>query len=93
VQIGHGVALGRGCVIVAQVGVAGSTEIGDFVRIGGQAAIAGHLRVGHGAHIGAQAGVMSEVPDGAAVVGSSAQPRRLFFRQVAALKRLAERRP
>jgi UDP-3-O-[3-hydroxymyristoyl] glucosamine N-acyltransferase len=93
VQIGHGAALGRGCVVVAQVGVAGSAEIGDFVRIGGQAAIAGHLRVGHGAQIGAQAGVLSEVPNGATVVGSPAQPRRLFFRQVAVLKRLAERRP
>jgi UDP-3-O-[3-hydroxymyristoyl] glucosamine N-acyltransferase len=89
VQIGHGVRLGRGCVVVAQVGVAGSTDIGDFVRIGGQAAIAGHLRVGRGAQIGAQAGVMSEVADGAVLVGSPAQPRQLFFRQVALLKRLA----
>jgi UDP-3-O-[3-hydroxymyristoyl] glucosamine N-acyltransferase len=91
VQIGHNVRLGRCCVIVAQVGIAGSTVLEDFVQVGGQAAMAGHLRVGNGARIGAQAGVMSDVPAGAALVGSPAQPRQQFFRQVAILKRLARR--
>ena len=92
VQIGHNVRLGRCCVVVAQVGIAGSTALGDFVQVGGQAAVAGHLRVGDGARIGAQAGVMSDVPPGAALVGSPARPRHEFFRQVAVLKRLARQR-
>ena len=46
VQIGHNVVLGRCCVIVAQVGISGSTVLEDFVRVGGQAAMAGHLRIG-----------------------------------------------
>jgi UDP-3-O-[3-hydroxymyristoyl] glucosamine N-acyltransferase len=41
VQIGHNVVLGRCCVIVAQVGISGSTVLEDFVRVGGQAAMAG----------------------------------------------------
>jgi UDP-3-O-[3-hydroxymyristoyl] glucosamine N-acyltransferase len=89
VQIGHNVRLGRCCVVVAQVGIAGSAVIEDFVQVGGQAAIAGHIRIGKGARIGAQAGVMSDVVPGAALVGSPAQPRQEFFRQVAALKRMA----
>ena len=36
VQIGHNVVIGRHCVIVGQVGIAGSTELGDFVVMGGQ---------------------------------------------------------
>jgi UDP-3-O-[3-hydroxymyristoyl] glucosamine N-acyltransferase len=92
VQIGHNVRLGRCCVVVAQVGIAGSTVLEDFVQLGGQAAVAGHLRVGKGARIGAQAGVMSDVPPGAALVGSPARPRLEFFRQVTALKRMARRR-
>jgi UDP-3-O-[3-hydroxymyristoyl] glucosamine N-acyltransferase len=92
VQIGHNVRLGRCCVVVAQVGIAGSTVLEDFVQVGGQAALAGHLRVGKAARIGAQAGVMSDVPPGAALVGSPAQPRQEFFRQVAALKRTARRK-
>ena len=91
VQIGHNVRLGRCCVIVAQVGIAGSTTLEDFVQVGGQAAMAGHLRIGQGSQIGAQAGVMSDVPAGSALLGSPAQPRKEFFRQVATLKRMTRR--
>jgi len=91
VQIGHNVVLGRCCVIVAQVGISGSTELGDFVRVGGQAAMAGHLHIGQSAQIGAQAGVISDLPSGAIVLGSPAQPKQDFFRQVATLKRIAQR--
>ena len=88
VQIGHNVQLGRGCVIVAQAGISGSTILEDNVMMGGQAGLTGHLRVGRRARIGAQAGVMADVPAGADVVGSPAQPVKAFFREVAALRRL-----
>ena len=88
VQIGHNVQMGRCCVIVAQVGIAGSTILEDFVQVGGQAAMAGHVHIGRGAQIGAQAGVISDVPPGAMLLGSPAQPRKEFFRQVAALRRM-----
>ena len=91
VQIGHNVRLGRCCVIVAQVGISGSTVLEDFVQVGGQAAMAGHLRIGRGARIGAQAGVISDVPAEAILLGSPAQPRHEFFRQVATLKRMVRR--
>jgi UDP-3-O-[3-hydroxymyristoyl] glucosamine N-acyltransferase len=93
VQIGHNVVLGRYCVIVAQVGISGSTELEDFVRVGGQAAMAGHLRIGQGAKIGAQAGVISDVPAGASMLGSPAHLKSAFLRQVATLKHLARKRP
>ena len=88
VQIGHNVRLGRGCVIVAQAGISGSTVLEDHVMVAGQAGLTGHLRIGRRARIGAQAGVMSDVPAGADVVGSPAQPVRDFFRHVAVLRRL-----
>jgi UDP-3-O-[3-hydroxymyristoyl] glucosamine N-acyltransferase len=91
VQIGHNVVLGRCCVIVAQVGISGSTVLEDFVRVGGQAGITGHLRIGQGAEIGAQAGVMSDLVPGAKVVGSPAWPIKDFFRQIAALKKMAKK--
>ena len=89
VQIGHNVRLGRCCVIVAQVGISGSTVLDDFVMVAGQAGFTGHLHIGRRARIGAQAGVMADVPAGAEVVGSPAMPVREFFRQVATLRRLA----
>lgn len=91
VQIGHNVVLGRCCVIVAQVGISGSTEIDDFVQIGGQAGLAGHLHIGSGAQIGAQAGVMADVPAHSKMLGSPAQPHKSFLRQVALLKKLMRR--
>ena len=92
VQIGHNVSLGRGCVIVSQVGISGSTILEDHVMVGGQAGLTGHLRVGRRARIGAQAGVMADVPAGADMVGSPAQPVRQFFRQVAVLRRLVRQK-
>ena len=91
VQIGHNVQVGRLCVIVAQVGISGSTILEDHVMIAGQAGLTGHLRVGRKARIGAQAGVMSDVPDGAEWVGSPAMPAKEVFRQIATLRRLAKR--
>jgi UDP-3-O-[3-hydroxymyristoyl] glucosamine N-acyltransferase len=88
VQIGHNVVLGRCCIIVAQVGISGSTVLEDFVHVGGQAAMAGHLRIGQGAEIGAQAGVISDIGPGITVLGSPAQPKQDFFRQIARLKKL-----
>ena len=41
VQIAHNVVIGRHCVIVAQVGIAGSTTVEDFAAIGGQVAVNG----------------------------------------------------
>ncbi len=92
VQIGHNVQVGRGCVIVAQVGIAGSTILEDHVMLGGQAALNGHIRIGRAARIGPQAGVISDVAAGAEMLGSPAMPVNAFFRQVATLRRLARKK-
>jgi UDP-3-O-[3-hydroxymyristoyl] glucosamine N-acyltransferase len=91
VQIGHNVAIGRCCALAAQVGIAGSTRLGDFVMIGGQSALAGHLHIGSGARVAAKSGVMRDVPAGATVCGSPAVPLTQFMRQVALLQRLAKK--
>jgi UDP-3-O-[3-hydroxymyristoyl] glucosamine N-acyltransferase len=92
VQIGHNVTVGRGCIIVAQAGVAGSSRLGDFVALGAQGGIAGHLTIGNGAQVAAQSGVMNDVPAGAVVCGAPAVPIKQFFRQVAAVQRLAQKK-
>jgi UDP-3-O-[3-hydroxymyristoyl] glucosamine N-acyltransferase len=89
VQIGHNVVIGRHAVLVAQSGVSGSSAIGDFAALGGQAGIAGHLTIGAGAQVAAAAGVMTDIPAGERWAGAPAKPVREFFREVAALKRLA----
>ena len=73
----------------AQSGVSGSSVIGDFAALGGQAGIAGHLKIGAGAQIAAAAGVMTDIPAGRALGRAPAKPIREFFREVAAVKKLA----
>ncbi|WP_025324357.1 UDP-3-O-(3-hydroxymyristoyl)glucosamine N-acyltransferase [Deferrisoma camini] len=92
VQIGHNVTVGEDCLIVAQVGVSGSTRIGHRVVLAGQVGVAGHLRVGDGAMVGAQSGIGSDVPAGAVVSGSPAIPHGEWLRAQAVVKRLPDLR-
>jgi UDP-3-O-[3-hydroxymyristoyl] glucosamine N-acyltransferase len=92
VQIAHNVVLGRGCVMVAQSGVSGSSKLGDFVTVGGQAGIVGHLTLGDGVRVGGQSGVTRNLPSGAAVGGSPAVPILQWHRQTAALNRLTKKK-
>ncbi len=90
VQIGHNVKIGKGCVLVAQCGVAGSTVLEDYVVLAAKVGVAGHLTLGKAARIGAMAGVMRDVPAGEEQLGAPAMPVREFMRQVATLKRLTK---
>jgi len=92
VQIAHNVRIGRHCLIAGQVGISGSSDVGDFVMMGGQVGLADHVTVGAGAMLGAKAGVMTDVPAGGRWVGSPAQPIRDFMKGVAVLRKLARGR-
>ncbi len=91
VQIGHNVEIGRHCVIVAQVGLSGSCRLGDFVAIGGQSGVNGHVTIGDGAQIAAVSSVHGDVPPGARWGGVPAKPARDWFREIAILRRMAQR--
>jgi UDP-3-O-[3-hydroxymyristoyl] glucosamine N-acyltransferase len=64
VQIGHGVIIGKCCLLAAQVGIAGSCRLGDGVVLAGQVGLADNLEIGDGAMIGAQSGVVGNVAPG-----------------------------
>jgi UDP-3-O-[3-hydroxymyristoyl] glucosamine N-acyltransferase len=69
VQIGHGVVLGRNVLLAAQVGIAGSTRVGDGVVLGGQVGVGGHLTLGDGVKAVGQSGITNSVEPGAFVSG------------------------
>ena len=91
IQFGHNVQTGKCCVIVSQVGVAGSTKLGDFVVLAGQAGVAGHLNIGSGAQIAAQSGILKDVAPMESLMGTPAVPIKDFMRQAATLKKLIKR--
>lgn len=61
VQIGHNCELGFGCIIVAQVGLAGSSKLGRNVVMGGQSATVGHLSIGDFAKVAGRGGVTKDI--------------------------------
>jgi len=88
VQVAHNVQIGRRCIVMAQVGIAGSCTVEDDVVLAGQAGIADHLRIGAGSLVAAQSGVIGDVEPRATVSGYPARDHRSVLRQAAALARL-----
>ncbi|WP_297989019.1 UDP-3-O-(3-hydroxymyristoyl)glucosamine N-acyltransferase [uncultured Campylobacter sp.] len=64
VQIGHNCELGQNCLIVSQVGLAGSTTLGRNVVMGGQSGSGGHVSVGDFAQIAARGGISKDLAGG-----------------------------
>ena len=84
------VSLGRGCFMVSQSGISGSTQVGHGVTLAGQAGVAGHVKVGDGAVIGAQAGVHADVRPGGQMLGTPALEGALAKRSIVLIRRLPE---
>jgi UDP-3-O-[3-hydroxymyristoyl] glucosamine N-acyltransferase len=78
-------------VIVAMCGISGSTELGDFVVMGGQSGTVGHIKIGSGAQIGGASHPTHDVPAGARYFGTPAKPLRESAREQALIKRLVTR--
>lgn len=74
VQLGHNVSTGRGCIIVSQTGISGSTQLGDYVVMGGQVGVAGHLKIGNQVTFLAKSGVTKDTPTAGAYTGYPARP-------------------
>ncbi|RBP44452.1 UDP-3-O-[3-hydroxymyristoyl] glucosamine N-acyltransferase [Roseimicrobium gellanilyticum] len=88
VQIGHNVVIGRHCILVACVAIAGSVVIADYVVIGAQAGIAGHVTIGPQARLGARCGVTKDLPGGQSYLGFPAVPAEKEKRKLAGVSRL-----
>ena len=91
VQIAHNVQIGRRCLIAAQTGISGSTTVGDYVMMGGQVGVSDNLVIADGVMIAASSRVGYSLRKTARYGGTPAMPVREWFREIAAVRRLARR--
>jgi UDP-3-O-[3-hydroxymyristoyl] glucosamine N-acyltransferase len=89
VQVGHNVRIGERCLIMAGVGIAGSTRIGNDAILAGHVGVTDHLVIGDRARIAAKSAIFGDVPPGSSFSGHPARPHRQFLRAQAAMYRLA----
>ena len=63
IHIAHNCKIGRGSILVGQVGIAGSTILNPYVVMGGQSAAAGHLEIAAFTTIAARGGVTKSITE------------------------------
>ena len=61
VHIAHNCRVGHGSILVAQVGLSGSTILNEYVVMGGQSATSGHLEIAPFTTIAARGGVTKSI--------------------------------
>lgn len=88
VHIAHNVTIGENSIVVAQVGISGSTSVGKGVTLAGQAGLVGHITIGDGAVVMAQAGVSKSVAPNTMVWGYPAKPVNIAKRVNACVQNL-----
>ena len=90
VHIGHNCKLGANCLVVAQTGISGSTEVGHNVTFGGQTGTVGHIKIGANSVYAARSGIISDMPEGQFCAGFPVQSHTEWLRMQAAMKHLPE---
>ncbi len=87
-QIAHNVVIGQHCILTGQTGIAGSTNIGDYVAFGGHGGASDHVNIGHQVQVAAMSVVTRDVEDGQVVRGVPCVPNSQFVREQAAVRKL-----
>ena len=88
VQIGHNAHVKKGTILVAQVGIAGSSVIGSYCALGGQVGVAGHINIADNVQIAGQGGVIQDIKEAGIMGGTPAVPIRDWHKQTIYLKKL-----
>lgn len=91
VHVGHDVAIGKNCLIAAQVGIAGATVLEDEVILWGQVGVNKTIRLGKGIEVLGQSGVTKSLPAGSGkYFGTPAENAMNKNREAVWLKRLPQ---
>ena len=89
VHIGHNVVVGSDCILVGQVGIAGSTKLGRGVMVGGAASIKDNITIGDGTRVAGRSAVQNNLAAGSEVMGYPAIPLKDYARFTAFYRRFS----
>ncbi|MGM0369032.1 MAG: UDP-3-O-(3-hydroxymyristoyl)glucosamine N-acyltransferase [Bacillota bacterium] len=90
VHIAHNVQVGPECLIIAQVGIAGSATIDKRVTLAGKSGVVGHITVGQNTTLAANSVITHDIEPDSFVSGYPAHDHRQERRIKAARKRLPD---
>ncbi len=91
VQIAHNCKIGKDCLIVGQVGFAGSINVGDRVIVGGQVGFADNINIGSDVIFIARSGVHGNIPSNSIYMGTPAVPYQENIKNEKAMRRLPKK--
>ena len=91
IQVGHDTVIGKKCLIASQTGIAGCCIIEDEVTIWGQVGTNSGITIGKGAVILGQTGVTKSVKGGKSYFGTPITESRQKLKELATLRRLANK--
>lgn len=90
VMVAHNVVIGEDSVIVAQSGIAGSTEVGSGVVLAAQSGVTGHVKIGDDTTVTGRTGVTKDVPPKTVVSGVPAVPHRVWLKSSVIISQLPQ---
>ena len=90
VHIAHNVEIGPECLIIAQVGIAGSAKVEKKVTLAGKSGVVGHITIGENTTVAANSTVTHDLEANSFVSGYPAHDHRQERRTKAARKKLPE---
>ena len=90
VMIAHNVVIGENAIVVAQAGIAGSTNLGKNVVLGAQSGVAGHLNIGDKVMVAAKSGIHGSLKEGSVVAGYPAIDIAKWRKAIVSFTRLPE---
>jgi UDP-3-O-[3-hydroxymyristoyl] glucosamine N-acyltransferase len=90
VHIAHNVEVGEHSLLLAQVGIAGSTRVGRYVTLAGQVGVLDHVHIGDQTVVLAQSGIAKDVPPQSILTGSPAIAHQHWRRVQSCIPRLPD---
>jgi UDP-3-O-[3-hydroxymyristoyl] glucosamine N-acyltransferase len=90
VMIGHNVSIGENSIIVALVGIAGSSTLGKNVILAGQVGVRDHVTIGDNVRAGGGTGITKDVAGNSTIMGTPHMPHREWLKLQTYIKRLPD---